>query len=290
MALATVPTTVAAGCPAAAALVARLEVSADRKTSPRVRVRAGKSDAYPNAFGLPAGPPSAGGSCADTTEFCRSCYAARTERQWSTVARKMARNLSALRACGDSHVALVNALDSMLAGWYVDAVAAGVARTFRIHWDGDFFSEAYAAAWRAIVGAYPDVEFWCYTRAVWAVPILVGAPNLKVYASVDQYNAASWAPVLADYPTVLVAACADTFDHAQDLVISLGRRRAPACPEGRRLPLVVGPSGRGSDVPGPGDIGRGACDACRVCIDGRSDIRFATQTGRARFGPRKANG
>ncbi len=261
-------------CPSVAALLARLELSTDQKTAARIRV--GKTKAYPdpNAFGLPSGPE---GSCGNgVTPFCRSCYAESLEKQWPAVADKMARNFETLLQCGDSHRALVDALDGMLCQWYTDTVRRGSALTFRIHWDGDFYSPAYARAWASIACAYPDVTFWCYTRRLWAPAILLDAPNIAVYASVDEYNVDAWRPVLAQLPRLKVAACAHSMDEGAALIAALGRGRAPACPEGRRLPLVVGLSGRPSDIPVAGELGRGACDACGHCLTGRGDVRFST--------------
>ncbi len=253
-----------------------LEISADRKTSPSVRVRVGKQDAYPNAFGLPAGPA---GSCRDVTPFCNGCYAARTEQQWSTVARKMSRNFSSLLELGDNYPAIVDAIDLMVAQWQQQTQARGLPLTFRIHWDGDFYSAPYARAWATIARAYPAVTFWCYTRAVWAIALLEGIDNLAVYASVDQYNRERWAPILEQYPAIRVASCAQTFEQAQTILLELGRKRAPSCPEGHKLPLVVGATGRPSDVPAVGETGQGACNACGYCLTGKGDIRFSTTKG-----------
>ena len=275
-------------CPSATAFCAPTDVAAPvavnlrptlstiRKVSPEVRVRRDKEDAYPNAFGLPAGPAF---SCPGATAFCAGCYAAANETQYPSVARKMRANWDALRACGDVHGALVNALDAMLAPWYVNTVKRGLPLTFRIHWDGDFYSAAYARAWGDICRAYPDVTFWAYTRSTFAVAHLVDVPNLALYASVDAENAETWRPLLAQYPRLHVAACGRTFEDGAALLAQLGRGRAPVCPEGVTLPLVVAQNGRRSVKVLPGETGQGACNACGYCLVGRGDIRFATHKG-----------
>jgi hypothetical protein len=47
---------------------------------------------------------------------------------------------------------------------------------FRLHDSGDFFSEQYIAAWRAVADNNPDVTIWAPTRA-WAIPKLREAIN-----------------------------------------------------------------------------------------------------------------
>ena len=39
-------------------------------------------------------------------------------------------------------------------------------KLFRIHWDGDFFSDLYAAAWKETILANPDVQFWVDRKSV----------------------------------------------------------------------------------------------------------------------------
>lgn len=270
------------GCTKVATLLEELlEMSTDRKVSPHVVQRKTKAEAYPNTIGLPAGPIELGGSCADTTEFCEGCYAKKIEKYIPAAEKKVRRNYVKLRAVGENVPAIVRLLDASFSKWYVTTVKRGLPLNFRIHWDGDFYSVAYAQGWARICRAYPDVTFWAYTRARWAIPHLAGIPNLALYASVDEYNRAEWAETLAAYPQVKVAACAETFSAGETILLELGRKRAPRCPEGVpdangkvRLPLVVTASGRG--VPEPGETGQGACNACGYCLVGRGDIRFAT--------------
>lgn len=59
---------------------------------------------------------------------------------------------------------------------------------YRIHWSGDIPNVEYAEALRDAMLAVPNVKFWTYTRSFFAVPILAGISNLKLYISADEAN------------------------------------------------------------------------------------------------------
>lgn len=251
-----------------------LKPSNDRKVSTLVRITPSgeQKPSHPNAFGLPAGI-----TCPGRTPFCDSCYAVGIERFRHDTARLVHHNLEILLACGDNVHAMVNALDGVVSQSYTRG-----SRVYRIHWDGDFYSLPYAQAWATVVRAYPDVQFYVYTRSfdtltLDVLPALVGIANLSVYLSVDEYNLAAAHDALERYVGELhVAACAETQEQAQLLIEKLERRKAPACPENvKRLPLVVAMDGRRSTPLTPGMEAQGACAACRMCVDGVADVRFA---------------
>jgi hypothetical protein len=61
----------------------------------------------------------------------------------------------------------------------------------RIHVSGDFWSKEYIQSWIKICGAFPQTNFWAYTRS-WNVPKLVKPledlselPNMTLFASTD---------------------------------------------------------------------------------------------------------
>jgi len=61
---------------------------------------------------------------------------------------------------------------------------------------------------------------------------------------------------------VKIAYLGDTFDLAKQAMLAMTGKPAAACPEQlKRIPLI---SEKG-----------GACAVCRLCIDGKSDIRFS---------------
>jgi hypothetical protein len=218
---------------------------------------------------------------------CESiCYARNLERVFTAAGTLVTGNLLMLQACKDDVGAMTNLLESMV-GEFVSDVARLVKKgrgawsdlaMFRIHWDGDFYSEAYAQAWRNVILANPTVRFWTYTRsftaAVNVVPILAGIENLTLYLSVDDANRNVAADVLASFPMVKVASLTMTFAEGSEAFVSIGRKDAPKCPElTGRVPLV-GPMTRDARFE-IGDDGRGACIACGLCVKGTADVRFA---------------
>lgn len=245
-----------------------LTLSTDRKTAPASVYRPGKKRWEPllrNAFGLPSGV-----TCPGRTPWCASCYAVGAERYPSTAAL-LARNLAALRAA-----ATVPAMAALLAraiddyrGEHAHAserTGRTLPLTFRIHWDGDFYSVNYARAWARVIRANPDIRFWAYTRSfdrVNVIPTLAGIDNLALYLSADRYNVAKARTVAAAHPGVNLAWCGDTWEEAETLAST--DRAGARCPEQTdRFPLVS-------------DTGQGACDACTLCIVGKGNVRFSVK-------------
>lgn len=254
-----------------------LKLSNDRKVSPVVVPKgAGWTPALANAFGLPAHV-----SCPGATDVCRRiCYAARTERTFTSAGRLVAHNLRVLQDIGEDPSDLACALTAMVQTFYDQAVKLSNKRSipladllvFRIHWDGDFYSVPYAKAWAITARAFPSVQFWAYTRSFLpscnVVPDLADVPNLSLYLSVDQDNREQATAVLAEYPGVKVALLAETADAAQETLVTIGRRRAPVCPENvGRIPLTARNRADTRD--------EGACTACKLCIIGKADVRFS---------------
>ena len=143
---------------------------------------------------------------------------------------------------------------------------AKVPRDFRIHWDGDFFSLAYAEAWADVIRATSDVHFWVYTRsfdpeALDVLPALTGLSNLSVYLSVDPDNLQAAKAARRRHPWVHWAYLAETFASGRADLADLPGKRYP-CPEnGHRIPLI---SQKGS-----------ACIRCGICPSGRGDVVFS---------------
>ena len=258
--------------------VAVLNLTADRKVSPLSRWTTSKgwTPDILNAFGLSAGVscPGATVHCIGTADKRGPCYALALETQWTSVRNLAQHNYDTLQACGDDVDAMVALLAAAMVVYRASHAKAErrtgrlLPMVFRIHWDGDYYSTAYAEAWRRVILANPDVRFWSYTRsfvpACDVTPILSDLPNLALYLSVDDANDA-WARVaLTLRPSLLVARMAPTVAEGRDAVVAMGRRRAPACPENvKRVPMV-------------NDAGEGACVTCGLCIDGRRDVIFST--------------
>lgn len=245
-----------------------LKLSNDRKVSPLQRYETGAKrwkPLVPNAFGLLSGPAA---SCPGATPFCTSCYACKLETGFPSVGRLVKGNLEALQECGSNVDAMVELISAMIAQYLTTLNRAQrralkkVPNVFRIHWDGDFFSWQYAAAWAVVIRANPQIQFWAYTRSFAFVGALAGLTNLSLYLSVDEYNAAEAAETLAEHPWVRLAFCAQDWDAGEVLAQKLTGRNAPKCPEGWKVPLV-------------NDAGEGACVTCGLCLYGRNNVRFA---------------
>src|SRR4051794_36073178 len=170
-----------------------LRRSADRKVT-NLPSPNGKTARIANSFGLPAGRDH---SCPGATATCeRVCYAGKLEKLYKGVLDVLTGNMQAL--AGLDRSGMVELLADMISDFRADCDraekrGAKVPRDFRIHWDGDFFSRAYAEAWANVVRASPDVRFWVYTRsfdpaALDVLPVLADLPNLTVYLSVDPDN------------------------------------------------------------------------------------------------------
>lgn len=239
-----------------------LKLSSDRKVSPLSRYEPAAKRWKPkvaNSFGLPAGPQ---GSCPDATEWCLSvCYADKLQRAWSTVDRLVNHNLTLLKGCGSNVGRMIALLTTMVGSvdWH------GTDKVFRWHWDGDVFSRPYAHALARTCDAFPDIQFWIYTRSFDYVSILASVPNLTVYLSVDPFNVRKAKQAYAAHPTVWVAACADTWDESETIMRTVVGRNAPRCPElTGKVPLV-------------NDKGQGACVTCGLCIWGTNHVRFSSE-------------
>lgn len=221
------------------------------------------------------------GTCPDATAACVSCYA--DAIPYPAARNLLAHNYAALAACGDDVDAMAALIGEMLDRFAADAAARGTDTIFRIHWSGDYFSPAYAAAWVVAARRRPQITFWHYTRSfqtVGAAQIFAAAdlPNVSTYVSVDEHNAAAAADVLAAHPQLHAAALGATFDDAA-AVLRIARRddaaRAPQCPENAgRMALVV-TADRRRPLDTIGTDGMGACAACGLCVYGRRDVLFS---------------
>jgi hypothetical protein len=249
-----------------------LHFSRDRKVAPKGYwggMHKGKDRGWvasiANSFGLPAGT-----SCPGQTPFCVSCYAVNAENYSPAVKAAMAHNLALLLDCRGNIDAMAALLDVGVTAFERAFDKTGLPeadRVFRIHWDGDFFDENYALAWRQVMLAHPDIAFWTYTRSftppVDVVPILAGVENLALYLSTDEFN---WqrAHDVASRFDVRLALCGIDFRTAREMALDSPGPAPRVCPENRgTLPLMD-------------DNGRGACVECRLCIRGTADIIFAT--------------
>lgn len=200
-----------------------------------------------NSFGLLSGKEY---SCPGATSICeRVCYAGRLERMRPSVRRVMTDNWVAVSTAGQT--SLESMLQSMINEFIEECNHWNAPKLFRIHWDGDFFSDLYINAWRKIILDNPTVRFWTYTRVPSAARALQGLENLALYFSADDENLREAMALKEE--GVAIAMLRDTFKEAKEAF-----PRAAMCPEQRgQLPLA------------------GACVSCGICIRGEADMTFS---------------
>ena len=234
----------------------KLKRSKDRKVANAVTPN-GKQASIANTFGLPAGKAY---SCPGATTVCESvCYAGKLEKVFPAVKVNLLHNWDLLKdADGETMVRLLN---EMIADFVADCKKKDAPMLFRIHWDGDFFNDTYAYAWKVVIDKHPDIQFWVYTRVKSAALILKDVPNLSLYFSADSENVKT-AVDLKINSGVRMAYLAKNFAIGQADVKEMIGRPAAKCPENnKQIPLI---SSAGS-----------ACVSCSLCVYSKSDIIFS---------------
>ena len=234
----------------------KLKRSNDRKVANLV-TKNGKQAAIANTFGLPAGKAY---SCPGATSVCESvCYAGKLEKVFPTVKVNLLHNWELLRNA--DYNTMRDLLSSMIAEFKIDCDKKDAPKLFRIHWDGDFFSDLYAGAWKEVIIEHADVQFWVYTRVKSAALILKDISNLSLYYSTDDENK----EIAFDLKTnskVRLAYLGKTFSATEDTMKELTGKPGAKCPENNKsIPLI---SSNGS-----------ACVSCGLCVYGKADIRFS---------------
>ena len=236
--------------------MSKLLRSKDRKVANLVTPN-GKQASIANTFGLPAGKAY---SCPGATTVCESvCYAGKLEKVFPTVKKNLLHTWSLLKdADGETMVRLLN---EMITEFKADCVKREAPMLFRIHWDGDFFNDTYAYAWKIVIDKHEDVQFWVYTRVKSAALILKDIANLSLYFSADSENVKT-AVDLKINSGVRMAYLAKNFAIGQADVKEMIGRPAAKCPENnKQIPLI---STNGS-----------ACVSCSLCVYSKSDIIFS---------------
>ena len=236
----------------------KLKRSNDRKVANAVSPN-GKTATIANTFGLPAGKNY---SCPGATSVCEKvCYAGKLEKVYKGVRENLIHNWNLLKDA--DHDTMENLLQDMINDFKADCDKRNAPKLFRIHWDGDFFSDEYAFVWKHIVLNNPDIKFWVYTRVASAANILKDIDNLSLYYSTDSENK-DIAIKLNKDKGIKLAYLADTFAIGQaDMKEMIGKPGAK-CPENKKaIPLI---SKEGS-----------ACVVCSLCIDNKANIVFSAK-------------
>jgi hypothetical protein len=238
------------------ALTTKLLRSKDRKVTNAVSPN-GKTATIANTFGLPAGKDY---SCPGATSVCESvCYAGKLEKLFKGVKVNLLHNWDLLK--DEDIQGMYTLLSDMIADFKVDCLKKNAPMLFRIHWDGDFFNDDYAHAWRMVIEEQPDIQFWVYTRVKSAALILKDIANLSLYYSTDSENKETGISLKAVHG-IKLAYLAKNFADGQADMKELTNRPGAKCPENaKRIPLI---SNAGS-----------ACVSCSLCVYSKSDIVFS---------------
>lgn len=230
--------------------------SKDRKVANLVTPN-GKQASIANTFGLPAGKAY---SCPGATSVCESvCYAGKLEKVFPTVKKNLLHNWALLK---DADLeTMYSLLSEMVAEFKTDCVRRDAPMLFRIHWDGDFFSDDYARAWRMVIEEQADIQFWVYTRVKSAALILKDIANLSLYFSADSENVKT-AVDLKINSGVRMAYLAKNFAIGQADVKEMIGKPAAKCPENNKQIKLISQQGS-------------ACVSCSLCVYSKSDIIFS---------------
>jgi hypothetical protein len=230
--------------------------SKDRKVANLVTPN-GKQASIANTFGLPAGKAY---SCPGATSVCESvCYAGKLEKVFPTVKKNLLHNWELLKDA--DHDTMEALLTDMINDFRNDCEKRNAKMLFRIHWDGDFFNDTYAFAWKHVILNNPDIQFWVYTRVKSAAVMLKGIDNLSLYYSTDSENKDTGVELKTDHG-IKLAYLAKNFLIGQADLKALTNRPGAKCPENlKAIPLI---SQQGS-----------ACVSCSLCVYNKSDIVFS---------------
>ena len=236
--------------------MSNLKRSNDRKVANSVSP-SGKTPNIANTFGLPAGKDF---SCPGQTATCASvCYAGKLEKVYKGVRDTLLHNWNLLKDANKTD--MVELLNAMILDFKADCDKRNAPKLFRIHWDGDFFNDTYAYAWKDVIKFHDDVQFWVYTRVKSAAIILKDIANLSLYYSADDDNLET-ATELKKVHQIKLAYLGKTFAATETVMKEIIGKPGAKCPENnKQIPLI---SKAGS-----------ACVSCGLCVFNKADIRFS---------------
>lgn len=209
-------------------------------------------DKHDNTFSLASGLPEHGGTCLNATVGEGGCVG----KCYDVNLRKLYKNYKAVE---DYNTQLVltqpyrtqlRIIESSIDKWLLNG--GDKEPYFRIHTGGEFFNLSYTKAWRRAIENKPDVQFWAYTRSLFAVPILASLKNLTLMLSCDPVNKDKvlelYNSKYKDYPNIAVA--------------WMGNTTPEDMPSDRQLLVCPEVTGKLKKLDK-----KGACARCRACID-----------------------
>lgn len=233
-----------------------LQRSKDRKVANAVS-RNGEQALIANTFGLPAGRKY---SCPSTTSMCEKvCYAGKLEKLYKSVKAVLTRNWDLLKDA--DYQTMVELLNDMISDFRKDCEKRNAEKLFRIHWDGDFFSQEYTLAWRHVIKSNSDIQFWVYTRVAASAQTLNGIENLSLYFSTDDDNI-EVATILKKKDNIRLAYLADNFQVGQAKMKEITGKPGAKCPENAKRISLISTDGS-------------ACVRCGLCVFNKADIVFS---------------
>jgi hypothetical protein len=204
-----------------------------------------------NTFSLKQGDTKEGGTCPGMTEGPGGC----AEKCYDKNLRKL---YKAYASVEDHNTALVmhkpvsemrDVIKNSVMYWLLDE---GTSEPyFRIHTGGDFYNIEYTETWAEVMKEHPEINFWAYTRSLFAVPILAEVKNLTLFLSCDPVNKNEVLKVYEgyrDYPNVAIAWMGNEIPEN-----IFSDKAFLVCPE------VTGKLKNTKT--------EGACSRCRACVD-----------------------
>ena len=231
-----------------------LKRSMDRKVANGVKPN-GKQPLIANAFGLPSGKLF---SCPEATSICEKiCYAGKLEKLYPSVKNLLLHNWNELNSSNNKY----SLLFEMINEFDKDCNKRKAKKLFRIHWDGDFYSDDYILAWKQVILDYQEIQFWCYTRTKKAIELLHNITNLSLYYSTDNDNKYVAEELHKKYNIKL--AIVDTkFDDSKEFMKNTVGKIGAKCPEQTGQIKLIDSDGS-------------ACAKCQLCIYNKVYIRFS---------------
>ena len=113
--------------------------------------------------------------CLDCSSCASTCYAVKSYRQYPNVKTAWDRNLDLVK--NDLTTFKIN---------IVKQLKHTRQKTVRIHSSGDFISQDYVDAWAEIAEAYPNINFYTYTKSMdrFNFKTILKLPNVNIINSI----------------------------------------------------------------------------------------------------------
>lgn len=173
-------------------------------------------------------------SCPGETKSCNGCYASKRRFLFTPSMRLSVGNFMLLKnSTEDEMVELIN-----------NIIPKNV-KIFRIHDQGDFFSQQYINAWTKVIRNHPDIYFWAYTRSFkFNYQNILRLKNFNFYLSVDEHNKNKAANFSKRYKNSPVKLAYGPWEHGTQIP-----KNSFVCPATNKKIQI-----------------EGACEKCMLCV------------------------